>query len=141
MHKKNALTRTKSNSIQRVLQSHYLYCCIQQTGSSILSRALTGHSKHLLRIPKAIRLGDTNGKPNDAEQKVYHHQCRRESKHCRIEPRRKVVDSYSYKQHSLRQRPDERTPFDIIIGSTTRKINFPDLQLGHDVIRRSLPIP
>ena len=79
-----------------------------------------------------------DGKPDKAEEKVEHYDEKREAEHCLVPLWREVIDHNRRDQHDLRDPPDKRAPFDVVISGTTGEVNLPNGELGYDVVRCGL---
>ena len=79
-----------------------------------------------------------DGKPDKAEEKVEHDDEKREAEHGLVPLWREVVDRNRQDQHDLRDPPDERAPFDVVVSGATGEVDLPNGELGYDVVRCGL---
>lgn len=135
------LTKIESNSSRRELRCHCLCEGLKGEFQRIIAvRNIepTCHGEHFLRWSKAICLRHSDRKPNEAKEKVEHHYEDREAEDKRKGFGRKVVDCNRDDEKGFRDGPDEGAPFNIVVGDSPGKIDFPDGKLGNDVVRRCL---
>ena len=105
------------------------------------STILTGRSEHLLGGTETVGLRYADREPDDAEKEIEGVEGNGEFEHRRVQPRRKVVDGNGHQQDALRDRPDESTPFDVVIANPTGEVNLSYSQLRDDVVGSCLYNP
>jgi hypothetical protein len=102
--------------------------------STRLEYAPTGHGKHILGRTKAVGFRNTDGKPDDAKEKIYHHESDGKLEDTRVHSRGEIIDSNRQKEKALRNSPYKSSPFDVSIVDTTWEIYLPYCELGNNVI-------
>lgn len=95
---------------------------------------LTSHSENILCGTESISFGDTDGKPDDTKEEIEHHKANWEAEDDGIHARWQIVDCNSDNEEHFRNDPNERAPFYIIIANASREIDFPDCELGNEIV-------
>lgn len=77
----------------------------------------------------------TNRQPDQAKEEVEHHKANRELEYGGVQPRGKVVNRDGNHEHGLRNGPYDCSPLDVRIVHATGEVNFPNIELGDDIVR------
>ena len=108
------------------------FCCSlepsnRQNKSFFFTR--TRRSKDEFCGTEPVRVVHGNREPDEAEEKVEHEDEDREAEDALVPFRWEVVDRDGHDQHQFGDAPDERPPFDVVISSTTGKVDPPYWEL------------
>jgi hypothetical protein len=118
--------------------SHYLSGRSASTIQLSTEKKRTGLSEYILRRPNTVGPGSTNRQPDHAQQHVHNHQNHGESEYERIGSRWQTVDSDNDDEEHFCYRPNQGSPFDVVVTDSTREIDFPDRKLRDDIVGCSL---
>ena len=129
---------TEPNSNPEWLPCRYLERQVSTTSAWSIRSTPTCLCEDLLGTTETVRPGDTDGEPYHAKEEVDHVEQDRPPEHAGIPPGRKVADSDSQTEDTLRDSPDECPPLDVVVADTSGKADLVDSHFGYDVIGRGL---
>ena len=129
---------TESNSIPQEPQCRYLSSASELRSAQAFLRERTCHGKDVLCRTESIGVVHGDRKPDEAKEKVEHDNEERKAEHSLVPLCREVISRDRHEQHGLGDRPDERAPFDVLVSDATGKVDPPNGELGHDVVRCGL---
>ena len=72
---------------------------------------------------------DGDREPDEAEEKVEHHDEERKAEHDLVPLRRELIDRDRQEHPEFGDAPDERPPFQVLVADATREVNLPNGKL------------
>jgi len=91
----------------------------------VVSFGPTRRSEDELCGSEPVSVVDGDREPDEAEEKVEHHDEEREAEHGLVPPRWEIIDRDRQAQHEFGDAPDQRPPFHVIVADATREVNLP----------------